>query len=171
MSHESMHESMPALIDDDASMPPRLSLSHSMTSMPPRLSFSRCITSMNSEVAPETLPEMDDMPPLPRLPLGRSFSNYNDPDTKMVEHWFYFGGTQPVDEAIQSGFPILYNQVYSEDIHGKPRWTATFHFTEEQQKRWEVMESIAGMTPIMNGYRQVHYEHLGAVAAYKERFN
>jgi hypothetical protein len=147
---------MPALIDDDASMP---------ASMPPPLTLSRCITSAISEV--------DDLPPMPAftLPLSRSFSNYNDPDTKMVEHWFYQGGVQPADEAIQGGFPILYNQVYSEDIHGKPRWTGTFHFTEEQQKRWEVMESIAGMTPIMNGYRQVHYEHCGAVAAYKERFN
>ena len=151
-----MHVSMPALIDDDASMPPPLTLS-------------RCMT---SNVAPESMPKVDDLPPPPPcLPLSRSFSNYNDPDTKAVENWFYFGGTQPLNDAIQSGFPILYNQVYSEDIHGKPRWTGTFHFTEEQQKRWEVMESIAGMMPIMNGYRQVHYEHRGAVAAYKERFN
>lgn len=146
---ESMHESMPALIDDDAPMPPPLKLS-------------RCITSAISE---------DDLPPMPAftLPLSRSFSNYNDPDTKMVEHWFYQGGVQPANHVIQGGFPILYNQVYSEDIRGKPQWTNTFHFTEEQQARWEVMESITGLKPIMYDYRQMHYEYRGHMAAYKEK--
>ena len=148
-------------------------------SQPPRLSLSRSITSMNSEV-PEVVPEedsesmpelVDDLPPPMTLPLSRSFSNYNDPDTKAVENWFYQGGVQPTDQAIQGGFPILYNQVYSEDIRGQPQWTDTFHFTEEQQARWEVMETIAGMKPIMKSYQQVHYEYRGRMAAYKEKFN
>ena len=127
-------------------------------SLPPPLSLSRCMTSMPLKVASNTLPDVDDLPsPPPYLPLSRSFSNYNDPDTKVVEQWLYQGGVQPADEVIQCKFPILYNQVYSEDIHGKPQWTNTFYFTEEQQKRWEVMESIAGMKPIMKVYQQVRY--------------
>jgi hypothetical protein len=146
-------DSMPELIDDSVSMPASMSAS-------------------TSESESESMPELvDDLPPPMTLPLSRSFSNYNDPDTKAVENWFYQGGVQPTDQAIQGGFPILYNQVYSEDIRGKPQWTDTFHFTEEQQARWEVMETIAGMKPIMKSYQQVHYEYRGRMAAYKEKFN
>jgi len=115
----------------------------------------------------------DDLPPMPlNLPrLSRSFSNYDDPDTKLVEDWLYYGGVKPADEVIQNGFPILYHHVYCDGIRGQPHWTPTFHFTNAQKQYWEVMESITGLKPIMNDYQQVHNEHCVAVAAYKEQFN
>jgi len=106
----------------------------------------------------ESIPELHDLPPMPLNPpqLSRTFSNYDDPDTKLVEQWLYYGGAQPADESIQNGFPILYNQVYCVGFHGQPHWTPTFHFTDTRTQRWEVMESIAGVQPIMDAYQRIN---------------
>ena len=105
----------------------------------------------------ESMPTLHDAPPMPfYLPqLSRTFSNYDDPDTKLVEQWLYYGGVQPTDEVIQNGFPILYHQLYCEDFHGQPYWSYHHHFTDARKQRWEVMESITGIEPIMSEYQQV----------------
>ena len=130
---------------------------------------------MSQESTQPSMPALldDDLPPMPtvKLQLSRSFSNYGDPDVMAVEEWLNFGGTQPADEVIQNGFLILYNQVYCMGFRGQPHWTPTFHFTDEQQERWKVMEAISGLKPIMTDYQQVHYEHSVSVAAYKEKMN
>lgn len=93
-------------------------------------------------------------PPMPfYLPrLSRTFSNYDDSDTKMVENWFYYGGIQPTDEVIQNGFPVLYYQIYCEDFRGQSFWACGYHFTETRKQRWNMMESITGLCPIVNDY-------------------
>ena len=111
------------------------------------------------------------LPPPNPPQLSRSFSTYNDYDAKETEHWLYQGGPQPSDEVIQHGFPILYNQVYFIDLHGQPRWINSFHFTDERKQRWEIMESISGLKPIMNDYQPMYEEHRASAAAYKEQCN
>jgi hypothetical protein len=91
--------------------------------------------------------------PLSLPVLHRTFSNYDDSDTKMVEEWLHYGGTRPADEVIQEGFPVLYYQIYCEDFRGQPFWAHDHCFTAVQMQRWNVMESITGLRPIMNEYQ------------------
>ena len=112
---------------------------------------------MTQEIVTESMwNDVDLSAPPPSLTLSRSFSTYGSTDTMAVEQWFYFGGTQPSDEAIQNGFPVLYNQIYSEDTNGQCYWTCNFYFTDAQKQRWAVLETIAGCKPIMDKYQLIH---------------
>jgi hypothetical protein len=116
---------------------------------------------MTQEINPASMSEInDDLSPMPTFipQLSRTFSNYDDPDVKLVEQWLYYGGDKPADEVIQNGFPILYNQIYCEDLHGRSYWSYGHHFTVERKERWEVMESLTGVRPIMNDYQQANYK-------------
>lgn len=95
------------------------------------------------------------IPPPVRSELSRSFSNYGDPNVMCVEHWLYHGGEQPADEVIRDGFPVLYNHIYFVDLHGHVYWSHGYYLTQTQRERWEVMEPIAGLDPIMATYQEV----------------
>ena len=88
----------------------------------------------------------------PVLKLSHSFSSYGFSDTMEVEKWLWSGGVQPSDESIKNGFHVLYDQIYTKGPNNKVYWTFNYHFTEEQKQRWEVMESITGLTPILKEY-------------------
>ena len=91
----------------------------------------------------------------PKLKLRPSFSTYGMSDSMNVESWLHHGGKQPSDETIKNGFPILYNQIYHGEWQGKICWGGDRYFTDIQKQRWEVMESISGLEPIMNAYQEV----------------
>jgi hypothetical protein len=97
--------------------------------------------------------------PLSLPQLCRTFSNYGDTYVMSAERWLYHGGEQPADEVIQQGFPVLYNHIYCTDFHGNIYWSRGYYFTETQKQRWEMMESMTGLEPIIAAYQLACNDH------------
>ena len=106
----------------------------------------------------------------PPLSLHATFSTYGHSATTDVEEWLQRGGIQPSEETIKSGFPFLYDQVYFSDIHGKTYWGRDYGFTEVQRNRWTIMESIAGLEPVMDSYQRVCEQRRAAAEISKAKF-
>ena len=73
--------------------------------------------------------------------------------------WLKCGGVKPSTEKIKEGFIVLYSQIYQTD-GVREFWTFDYNFTEEQKTRWEDMENIAGLMPILAKYQQIGRAHV-----------
>jgi len=112
---------------------------------------------------------MSDLPPS-TLQLNRSFSLYKNNAAHEVEMWLKFGGIKPTTEQIKEGFIILYSQIYQTD-GVRDFWMFNYSFTEEQKCRWEDMENMTGLKPILAKYQQLHnerHEYLEKIIAEEE---